>query len=1097
MKLKSFVTMGLAMVGLLCSQFVMADDVVDYLHCWKLNGDANDSVSAAPVDGAVSGGVEFVGDKGIDGAVAISGDDAKISFGTGASMSGKVDFTVSVWFKTAKVAQTVVQQRGNGYKGEYFVWIDVKGKLVFNLYGKATSSGNCGYQFKLKSELPVNDDVWHNVTAVRGNGAADAQLYVDGVLVDEVSGTTPRDLSSTLTTCMGRDVLDGKRQFNGLMDEFRIYDRALSSDEVAGVYAAYLGRDVVAPSVNPLVTENLGWVVCIEPKVSENLDVVEFVVKRDGVVVKTFDRAPLTFRDSTVSPNTAYVYTFEARDRSGNQMTPVEVALTTGSEVFPGVSGKVVLEEWFDSIKSVYVDNSVRKNVRYPEFPYTGGYLTSTDLPRVDTDYGTGYRVSGWIRPTVTGDYLFSLSSLGNSKLYLSGDDLSSSASLIAEVKGAYASTEYLQVDKYSTQRSGSIHLVAGGVYFFQVLESCRKGNNHLSVQWESENAGVTRQLIPGENLLAPQNLATPPAPAVVTAQDVSDRLVRLTWSDVADDVCLKKYLIYRDGALIGETLGFGVYVDTAVNESTTYSYTVVAQDVDGGQGVPSAALVVDTPAAPAAGSGVGLAAKYYSGVTDFSGTPINRIDPVVDFDWGLGSPDPAVGDVFCTVWSGTIEALYSANHVFTVRCDDGVRLYIDGKPVIRDWSDHWVKDVYSKPIALEAGRKYDVRLEYHDAKRSAVAKLYWESNLHPREIVPQSQLYPDLWAHGSSIAIITPESSVVSPAFVEGRNGADADSVTITGTDAPIKRFQLNKFYVNVPLKASGDATVLTFSTDDESVTHSLTWTPTDLSVTNASTDSIVIREGDSLLFDGSSGLAGEEVAIDVDSDGTADYVGVVGDRFPHLYESSGEYVATLSVNGVLTGSLKVIVVGVDFDGDIACEVRFRRIKDIKLKGLPPTAFETISADWSGLIVGFNKYLSDGVRVTLQPSRLGAPDILVRLKNGPIVAAHVVDTFIYSTTAFSKLCMIDSFEDGSFMVGAHLTIRPKIENLTAKVRVIVSGVTMADSTSKLLVNTSKFRWVDYLNVDAYYYQLLIQPGVKTGDCHEISIFQNGVRVGQ
>jgi beta-glucosidase len=56
---------------------------------------------------------------------------------------------------------------------------------------------------------------------------------------------------------------------------------------------------------------------------------------------------------------------------------------------------------------------------------------------------------------------------------------------------------------------------------------------------------------------------------------------------------------------------------------------------------------------------------------------------------------------------------------------DDGARLYLDGKLLIDAWTSNPTKTV-TREIALEGGRSYDLRLEYFQNNREAVAKLVW-----------------------------------------------------------------------------------------------------------------------------------------------------------------------------------------------------------------------------------------------------------------------------------------------------------------------------------------------------------------------------------
>jgi len=107
----------------------------------------------------------------------------------------------------------------------------------------------------------VNDDMWHHIACVRDTATDTLLLYVNGelddVVVDEVEGS----ISNTFDVLIGRgrgEILDCVEQddsdsdsesdsdsdsdssecgcwFDGLMDDVRIYNRALTADEVEGL----------------------------------------------------------------------------------------------------------------------------------------------------------------------------------------------------------------------------------------------------------------------------------------------------------------------------------------------------------------------------------------------------------------------------------------------------------------------------------------------------------------------------------------------------------------------------------------------------------------------------------------------------------------------------------------------------------------------------------------------------------------------------------------------------------------------------------------------------------------------------------------------
>lgn len=122
-----------------------------------------------------------------------------------------------------------------------------------------------------------------------------------------------------------------------------------------------------------------------------------------------------------------------------------------------------------------------------------------------------------------------------------------------------------------------------------------------------------------------------------------------------------------------------------------------------------------------------GLAGEYFNNM-DLSGSPtLARIDSQVDFDWGEGSPDPSINaDEFSVRWSGKLVPPETKTYVLAVTTDDGVRLYLDGAPLINEWHDH-AATTYSVSVDLIAEREYDIVMEFYENMISAVARLQWD----------------------------------------------------------------------------------------------------------------------------------------------------------------------------------------------------------------------------------------------------------------------------------------------------------------------------------------------------------------------------------
>ncbi len=94
------------------------------------------------------------------------------------------------------------------------------------------------------------------------------------------------------------------------------------------------------------------------------------------------------------------------------------------------------------------------------------------------------------------------------------------------------------------------------------------------------------------------------------------------------------------------------------------------------------------------------------------------RLDPQINFDWGDR-------DTFSTRWTGKIRPEKSGDYQFVLRSDDGSRFSIDGKSVIDMWSDHQVQ-LQKKLVHLEAGRTYDLQIDYYNVWGAAVMQFGW-----------------------------------------------------------------------------------------------------------------------------------------------------------------------------------------------------------------------------------------------------------------------------------------------------------------------------------------------------------------------------------
>ena len=133
-----------------------------------------------------------------------------------------------------------------------------------------------------------------------------------------------------------------------------------------------------------------------------------------------------------------------------------------------------------------------------------------------------------------------------------------------------------------------------------------------------------------------------------------------------------------------------------------------------------------------------GLRAEYFATYID---PVLTRVDPGVDFVWGAEAPDPALAiDRFSIRWTGALIAPTTGTYQLIVESDDGVRVWLDGAPVIDDWNGHFVTR-NEATVELQAGVAVPLRIDYFELDLDASMRLLWSSDTLPEQVVPAANL--------------------------------------------------------------------------------------------------------------------------------------------------------------------------------------------------------------------------------------------------------------------------------------------------------------------------------------------------------------------
>ena len=195
-------------------------------HRWTGDGtftDTEGTGNGTPVGEVTADGEPYVGTN----SFSFNGN-GYITTGTGGSVSGTGDFSVSAWIKTtSENPMVIIQQRDANINGEYILKIGGRhfdteynpenaGKAYFFMF----DDNNNPDQFDLFSTTLVNDGQWHFIKGERIG--VTKNLYVDGVLEATVNTLGVVHLDESIPTFIGSDQRDFASNFDGLIDDVRV-----------------------------------------------------------------------------------------------------------------------------------------------------------------------------------------------------------------------------------------------------------------------------------------------------------------------------------------------------------------------------------------------------------------------------------------------------------------------------------------------------------------------------------------------------------------------------------------------------------------------------------------------------------------------------------------------------------------------------------------------------------------------------------------------------------------------------------------------------------------------------------------------------------
>ncbi len=460
-------------------------------------------------------------------------------------------------------------------------------------------------------------------------------------------------------------------------------------------------------------------------------------------------------------------------------------------------AGRIIMEI-YDNVPGFSI-TQLKNNSNYPNSPSSTSELDEMVIPyNVGDNYGV--RVKGLLKAPETGIYYFWVTGDDNVELNLSTDQNSANMTRVAYHEGW---SNWNQWNKYPTQKSEGINLVAGQYYYIEALMNELSSSDYLSVGWRRPSDGNDNEpdeLIPCD-VFAP--FTAPPLVSVTGVTVSPSTLLMQTGetstlnANVVPSNATNTAITWSSSNSAVATVSNSGSVN-AISEGTA---TITAQTVDGGFTSSSGIEVIDSGNN---GCSNRIVMETYANVPGFSIAQLKNSANFPNAPSATTSLESFVipyntGDNYGVRVKGLLKAPETGTYYFWITGDDNVELNLStddsSTNLVRmayhdRWSswNQWNKYPTQKSVGIDlvAGENYYIEALMNELTGSDYLAVGWRRPSDGNDDIP-AQLIPcnvfETFVEGTPLrAGLFPSKSETIPGMTISPNPARSEAWVSVG---------------------------------------------------------------------------------------------------------------------------------------------------------------------------------------------------------------------------------------------------------------------------------------------------------------------------